>query len=71
MAKGKGKRMGQPPKGEEALRADITTRLKRADRKRLNQEAKAQENKKPSTLARELILEGLNRAERKRKRGNA
>ena len=64
------KRMGQPPKGANALRTNIVTRVKVPDKMRLDREARAQDNKKPSALARELILDGLAKLEKKRKGRN-
>ena len=60
------KRMGQPPKGKDALRANIIVRVKDSDKKRLDRDAKAL-GKKPTALAREFILTGLDRTERKGK----
>ena len=57
-------RRGQPPKGEKALKADINVRLRGKDRERLDQAAK-RSGVGPATKARDYILEGLEREERK------
>jgi len=60
------KRMGQPPKGPDALTEKVNTRLKKSDLKRGLREAKAQ-GKSLARLIREFFLDGLARLERKQK----
>lgn len=66
MSKAPGKkRIGQPPKGADALTEKVNTRIKKSDLKRGLQEAKSQ-GKSLAKLIRELFLDGLARLERKR-----
>ena len=68
MAKSKVKKlMGQPPKGADALKSNIVVRVKESDKKRLDRSAKAI-GTKPTALAREFILDGLDRVEKRRSR---
>ncbi len=64
------KKRGQPPKGADALTEEVNVRIKKSDKLRGKREARAQ-GKTLAKLAREFYLDGLNRAERKRKRRNA
>lgn len=65
----KKKRMGQPPKGAEALGAEINIRVKKTDKQRGIKEAKGQ-GKSLAKLVREFFLDGLARLDRKRKGGD-